>query len=83
MPKIGVRKRLNSSVFIFFIGNITQIQKLDLLLITFVLLLVFVFFFLSGFSFTDTDDSQDNRGRKGTMFYSTLPFPPTHEHSDI
>ena len=29
-------------------------------------------FFLSGFSFTDTDNSQDNRGREGTIFYSTL-----------
>ena len=43
----------------------------------------FVFFFLSGFSFTDTDDSQDSRGREGTIFYSTLPLPPAHEHSDI
>ena len=41
------------------------------------------FFFLSGFSFTDTDDSQDNKGREGTIFYSTLPLPPTHEHWDI
>ena len=41
------------------------------------------FFFLSGFSFTDTDDSQDSRGREGTIFYSTLPIPPAHEHSDI
>ena len=42
-----------------------------------------VFFFLSGFSFTDTDDSQDSRGREGTFFYSSLPLPPAHEHSDI
>ena len=42
-----------------------------------------VFFFLSGFSFTDTDDSQDSRGRGRIIFYSTLPLPPTHEHSDI
>ena len=40
-------------------------------------------FFLSGFSFTDTDDSQDSRGREGTIFYSSLPLPPAHEHSDI
>ena len=26
------------------------------------------FFFLSGFSFIDTDDSQDSRGREGTIF---------------
>ena len=43
---------------------------------------VFFFFFLSGFSFTDTDDSQGSRGREGTIFYSTLPLPPAHEHSD-
>ena len=43
----------------------------------------FLFFFLSGFFFTGTDDSQDNRERKRTIFYSTLPLPPTHEHSDI
>ena len=41
------------------------------------------FFFLSGFSFTDTDNSQDSRGREGTIFYSTLLLPPAHEHSDI
>ena len=39
--------------------------------------LIVLFFFLSGFSFTDTDNSQDNRGREGTIFYSTLPFPLT------
>ena len=43
----------------------------------------FFFFFLSGFSITDTDDSQDSRGMEGTFFYSTLPLPPAHEHSDI
>ena len=41
------------------------------------------FFFLSGFSFTDTDNSQDSRGREGTFLSSTLPLPPAHEHSDI
>ena len=40
-------------------------------------------FFLSGFSSTDTDDSQDSRGREGTIVYFTLPLPPAHEHSDI
>ena len=38
---------------------------------------------LSGFSFTDTDDSQDSTGREGTIFYSTLPLPRDHEHSEI
>ena len=44
-------------------------------------------FFLSGFSFTDTDDSQCSRGRGrgegGEHLYSSLPIPPVHEHSDI
>ena len=40
-------------------------------------------FFLSGFSFTATDDSQDSKGRDGTIFYSTLPLPPAYERSDI
>ena len=44
---------------------------------------IFIIFFLSMFSFTDTDDSQDSRGREVTIFYSTLPLPLTHEHSDI
>ena len=39
--------------------------------------------FLSRFSFTDTDDSQDRIGRERTIFYYTLPLPPTHKHSDI
>ena len=37
-------------------------------------------FFLSGFS--DTDYSQDSRGREGTI-YSTLALPPAYEHLDI
>ena len=41
------------------------------------------FFFLSGLSLTDTDNSQDSRGREGTIFYCTLPLQPAHEHSDI
>ena len=40
-------------------------------------------FFISWFSFTDTDDSQDSRGREGTIFYSTLPILRAYEHSDI
>ena len=40
------------------------------------------FFFLSGISSTNTDNSQDSR-REGTIFDSTLPLPPAHEHSDI
>ena len=41
------------------------------------------FFFSIRVFFTDTDDSQDSRGREGTIFYSTLPLPPAHEHWDI
>ena len=33
-------------------------------------------FFLSGFSFTDTDESQDSRESERTIFYSTLPLHP-------
>ena len=36
----------------------------------------YLYFFLSGFSFTDTDDSQNSRGKEVTIFYS-------HEHSKI
>ena len=42
-----------------------------------------VFFFSIRVFFTDTDDSQDSRGREGTIFYSTLTFSPTYEHRDI
>ena len=40
-------------------------------------------FFPSRFSFTDAVDSRDIREREGTIFYSTLPIPTTHEHGDI
>ena len=41
-------------------------------------------FFLSGFSFTDADNSPGSRGREGrTIFHSTLPLPPAHEPWDI
>ena len=42
-----------------------------------------MFFFLSGFFFTDTGDSQDRKRRKWVIFYSTLPLPLAHKHSDI
>ena len=41
------------------------------------------FFFSIRVFLTDTDDSQGSRGREGTIFYSTLPLPPAHEHWDI
>ena len=40
-------------------------------------------FFLPGFSFTNTGDSQDSRGKERTIFYSTLPLLPAHKHSVI
>ena len=40
-------------------------------------------FFPTGFSLTDTDDSQDSKGRQETIFYFTLPLPSAHEHSEI
>ena len=39
-----------------------------------------IIFFSIRVFFTDTDDSQDSRGREGTIFYFTLPLPPAHEH---
>ena len=44
---------------------------------------IFTVFFLSGFFFADTNDSQDSRGRLWTIFYSTLPLSPAHEHWNI
>ena len=41
------------------------------------------FFFLSGFSFTDTDDWQDNSGREGGILHFTLPLPPSYKHWDF
>ena len=48
-----------------------------------VCLACFFHFFSVRIFFTDTDDSQDNRGREGIIFYFTLPLPPAHEHWDI
>lgn len=38
-------------------------------------------FFVSGFSFTGTNNSQNNRGKKGNIFASPLPISPTYGHS--
>ena len=40
-------------------------------------------FFSMRVFFTDTDDSQGNRGSEGTIFYSNLPLPPAGGHWDI
>ena len=67
-----------------FIGELYfEALSLELFQICLVISQTIFFFFLSGFSITDTDDSQDSRGMEGTFFYSTLPIPPAHEHSDI
>ena len=34
------------------------------------------YYFLSGFSFTDTGDSQDSKGSEGTIFFSLYHFQP-------
>ena len=38
------------------------------------------FIFLSGFSFTEADDSKDSKGREGATF---VPLSQFFEHSDI
>ena len=47
-------------------------------------ILLRICFFLSGFSFTDTDVSQDSRGREGTIFFffhsTTSNFSRTFTH---
>ena len=48
-----------------------------------VMIIHLAMFFLSGFSSTDTDDSQDSRGREGTTFYSTLPLYQFHPLTNI
>ena len=75
-PKVVIVEEELDGIDIDGTGNAVDLQTL--LHFSF-----FLFFFLSGFSFTDTNDSQDSRGREGTIFYSTLPLPPAHEHSDI
>ena len=75
-PKVVIVEEELDGIDIDGIGNAVDLQTL--LHFSF-----FFFFFLSGFSFTDTNDSQDSRGRERTIFYSTLPLPPAHEHSDI
>ena len=41
------------------------------------------YFFSIRVFFTDTDNSQDSRGREATIFYSILLHPPAHKHWDI
>ena len=41
------------------------------------------FFFYQGFLSQTPANHRTTGEGGGTIFYSTLPFPPTHEHSDI
>ena len=68
------RQVSSSSVFVSFFTVMKHNFSVNFKLIHF-LLWTKGFFFLSGFSFTDTDNLQDSRGREGTIFYSTLPLP--------
>ena len=43
----------------------------------------FFFFYLGFLSRTLTTHRTAREGRGETIFYSTLPLPPAHEHSDI
>ena len=44
-----------------------------------VAMITYTKFFSIRVFFTDTDNSQDSRGREGSIFYSTLPLPPAHK----
>ena len=63
-PKVVIVEEELDGIDIDGIGNAVDLQTL--LHFSF-----FFFFFLSGFSFTDTNDSQDSRGKEGTISYST------------
>ena len=59
----------NLSVFLF---NKVKIKHWIFPYFSFIYVCFFVVFFLLGFSFTDTDNSQDSRGSEGTiLFHST------------
>ena len=47
------------------------------------IIIFLIIFFLSGFSFTDTDNSHDSREREGTIFYFTQPLSPAQGHPGI
>ena len=94
---VAIKDVLSFYLFVQFCSSdkVDNFQKINGLVMTMMLTIVMAkvmirvvevmlhFFFLSGFSFTDTDDSQGSRGREGSIFYSTLPLPPTHEHIGI
>ena len=66
-----------------FLSNGQLLVICHYLEVKFTVFFFFSFFFLPAFSFTDTDDSQDSRGKEKNILYSTQQHPPSHEHSDI
>ena len=94
---VAIKDVLSFYLFVQFCSSdkVDNFQKINGLVMTMMLTIVMAkvmirvvevvlhFFFLSVFSFTDTDDSQGSRGREGSIFYSTLPLPPAHEHIGI
>ena len=63
---------------IVFAVTIPEILRVEIIKKT-ALISIRVFFH----GYNSRNDSQNSRGRKGTIFYSTLPLPPAHEHPDI
>ena len=77
-------------VIIFFWVDVAWIwtcflhKKLHVRTPVFFVLFLFLFFFYHGFlSRILTTHRRAGEGREGTIFYSTLPLLPAHEHSDI
>ena len=62
--------------------NFNGMIKICLIMINNVNIFI-IYIFCQGFSLLtlDTDESQDSKGREGTIFYSTLPLPLAYEHS--
>ena len=79
------RKNRDRSIYLMYIVCISNCCHLHIFELRALCKLIIdkTIFFLSGFSFTDSDNSQDSRGKEGTIFYSTLPVPLVHEHWDI
>ena len=52
------------------------LAEISLFYFSFQFKLKLIYFFLSGFSFTDTDDSQDSRVKEGTIFFPLYNLHP-------
>ena len=66
----------NSKISIWTVNYMLQFELFNTILTT-------PFSLLSGFTFTNTDDSQDSRGREETIFPHSSTSTPAHVHSDI